>query len=104
MKRVSIYVGFAVALSFGLTQSALGQDDPDATMRVLDDVKDVAAVILEIGERQDARGGEHRTDDHRDTAYGDEHWAAPGGHDDLGEGDADHGDGKYEDRDVPTDE
>ena len=96
-------VALAFALSCGVAQTALAQDDLDVTMRVLDDVKDVDAVILAIEEGKAVRDGKHRDSEHRDNASADEHKAAPDGHDDLDEGDTDHGDGKYEDHDVPSD-
>ena len=111
MKSVSMCVGLAFALSCGVAQSALAQDGLDVTMRVLDDVKDVDAVILEIEEAKDAPHGNPSKDaqggQRRGGASGDEHRGERGdrdGHDDLDEGDTDHGDGKHEDHDVPSDQ
>jgi hypothetical protein len=109
MKRIGMCAGLVFALSCGVAQNALAQEALDVTMRVLDDVKDVDAVILEIGEAKAAqdgerREGEHRISEPRNAPFGDEHLADPNGHDELDEGENDHGDGKYEDHAVPSDE
>jgi len=104
MKRVSMSVALGFALSCGIAHSVLAQDGLDVTMRVLDDVKDVDAVIREIEDGKDTLPGERGDQGRGDGADGEEQWTQPNGHDDLDEGDADHGDGKYEDHDVPIDE
>jgi hypothetical protein len=101
MKRVSISLALAFALNCGVAQSALAQDGLDVTMRVLDDVKDVDAVVREIAKGKDTSDGDRRRDD---DAAANEHSAAPNGDNGLDEGEIDHGDGKYEDHDVPSDE
>ena len=109
MKRMGMCAGLVFALGCGVAQSALAQEAVDPTMHVLDDVNDVDTVIREIAEAGAAQDGQRRENEQRvgeprNPAFGDEHRADPNAHDDLDEGENDHGDGKFEDHLVPIDE
>jgi hypothetical protein len=118
MKKVSICAGLALAFSCGLAHHALAQESLDVTMRVLDDVKDVDAVLVEIedartdknapdaeGERSGKHpdvvhdGGDQRETKDDDLRHGDGDLSR----DELSEGADEHGDGKFEDHQVLED-
>ena len=85
----------AIALAMGCASTAFAQDDDlsGVTLRVLDDVSDIDAVVLSIDrERDGAEGnpGEHRDGEGRD---------GDGRGDRVGDGDRDDGVRDREDRD-----
>jgi len=108
MQRTTLSA-FALALILGGASCAFAQggDLGGVTMRVLDDVSDIEAVVLEIG---DERGeGEDGAADESPDAEGDGGAAGEaarerGGLDDIEDAeDEEHGEGELEDNDVePT--
>jgi hypothetical protein len=114
-------LSLAVALVLGCASSAFAQDGDDlkgVTMRVLDDVKDIDAVVLDIDgdhddgadgdaadhEGRDGHDGEANDGDHDRGQDGDDDDGEDGDDDDLEDGDdEEHGEGDLEDEDVERD-
>ena len=128
MKRTSLFSGLLLTFGCALSQGAFAQDDElEVTLRVLDDVSDIDAVLVAIDEHRDqAEDGEHgqhdadaRGDEQNDEEEADheqrgrdegarddernERHDGPGRDDLEDPDDEEHGDHAIEDRDVEED-